>query len=75
MYETWITRNNLKYDKIHISQDTIITKIITHLRNIITAHYKIHKTNGNLFKFKQNFCINNAIATIRNNRLQVTLTQ
>ena len=75
MYEIWITRNNLKYVNVHITQNTIITKIITHLHNIITTHYKIHKTNGTLFKFQQNFCINDAIATIRNNRLQIALTQ
>ena len=75
MYEIWITRNNLKYVNVHITQNTIITKIITHLHNITTTHYKIHKTNGILFKFQQNFCINDAIATIRNNRLQIALTQ
>ena len=75
MYEIWITRNNLKYDKIHITQDTIITQIIIQLQNIILTHYKIHKTNGTLPKFKQNFCINKAIATINNNKLQIMLTQ
>ena len=75
MYEIWTTRNNLKYDKVHITQNTIIAKIITHLHNIITTHYKIHKLNGTLLKFQQNFCINNAIATIRNNKLQIALTQ
>ena len=75
MHEIWITRNNLKYDKIHITQDTIITQIIIQLQNIILTHYKIHKTNGTLPKFKQNFCINKAIATIKNNKLQITLTQ
>ena len=38
MCEIWISRNKLKYDKIQITQETIITQIITHLRNIITAH-------------------------------------
>ena len=38
MCEIWISRNKLKYDKIQITQEIIITQIITHLRNIITAH-------------------------------------
>ena len=45
MYEIWTYRNNIKYDKIQLSQETIITKILTQLLNIITAHYKLRKLN------------------------------
>ena len=45
MYEIWTSRNNIKYDKIQLSHETIITKILTQLRNIITVHYKLHKRN------------------------------
>ena len=27
MYEIWTSRNNLKYDKIQMTQETIITKL------------------------------------------------
>lgn len=38
MSEIWTSRDNLKYDKVQMTQEIIITKIITHLQNIITAH-------------------------------------
>ena len=48
MYEIWTSRNNLKYDKIQMTQETIITKIITHLHNnyntLQTAQTKQHAT-------------------------------
>ena len=71
MYEIWISRNNVKYDKIQMTQETIIVKIITHLHNLITAHYKLHKLNDTLTLFQQAFCINNFIATIQNGRFQI----
>ena len=38
MYKIWTFRNNIKYDKIQLSRETSITKMLTQLRNIITAH-------------------------------------
>ena len=73
IYEIWISRNNLKYDKIQLTQDTIITKIKTQLQNILNTYYKVNKLNGTITKFKQLFCINNAIATIQNNKLQTLI--
>ena len=70
MYEIWISRNNLKYDKTQLTYDTII-KMLTQLQNIIHTHYKVHKVNRTLTKFKELFCINKAIATINNNKLQI----
>ena len=72
IYEIWISRNNLKYDKIQLTQDTI-TKIKTQLQNILNTYYKVNKLNGTITKFKQLFCINNAIATIQNNKLQTLI--
>ena len=51
MSEIWTSRDNLKYDKVQMTQEIIITKIITHLQNIITAHYKLHKLNDTLTLF------------------------
>ena len=73
MYEIWTSRNNIKYDKIQLSQETIITKILTQIRNILTAHYKLHKLNEMLPTFQKLFCINNALAKIHNHKLQITL--
>ena len=74
MYETWISRNNLKCDKTQLTQETIITKITTQWENILNTHYKIHKLDGTLTKFQQPFGINNAMAKIHNNNLKVLLT-
>ena len=38
LYEILTTRNNYKYDKIQISQDTIKTKINAQIQNIIQTH-------------------------------------
>ena len=73
MYEIWTSRNDLKYDKTQLSQETIITKILTQIRNILTAHYKLHKLNETLPTFQKLFCINNAIAKIDNSKLKLVL--
>ena len=73
MYEIWKSRNNIKYDKIQLSQEKFITKILTQIRNILTAHYKLHKLNDTLPTFQKLFCINNALAKIHNHKLQITL--
>ena len=64
MYEIWTFRNNIKYDKIQLSWETSVTKMLTQLRNIITAHQKLHKLNETLPTFQQLFCMNDAIAKI-----------
>ena len=75
MYEIWTSRNNIKYDKIQLSQETIITNILTQLWNIITAHYKLHKLNEMLPTFQQLFCINDALAKIYNCKLQIIIQE
>ena len=73
MYEIWTSRNNMKYDKTQLPQETILTKILTQLRNILTVHYKIHRINETLPIFEQYFCKNNALAKISNGKLQLKL--
>ena len=73
MYQIWTSRNNIKYDKIQLSQETITTKILTQLRKILTAHYKLHKLNEMLPTFQKLFCINNALAKMHNGKLQIAL--
>ena len=73
LYEIWTTRNNYKYDKTQIPQDTIRNKINTRIRNIIQIHYKYHKTNGSITILKELFSINNALAKIEKNKLHIPL--
>ena len=67
--EIWQSRNNHKYDKKLLPQQTIINKINAQLKTIILAHYKKHKLNDTLDIFQNQFCINVALAKIENNLL------
>ena len=69
IHEIWESRNNNKYDKTLIPKHTIINKINAQLRNIVQTHYKYHKLNETISIFQEQFCINEAIAKIRNNTL------
>ena len=63
----WQSRNNHKYDKKLLPQQTIISKINAQLKTIILAHYKKHKLNDTLDIFQNQFCINEVLAKIENN--------
>ena len=65
--EIWQSRNNHKYDKKFLPQQTIINKINAQLKTIILKHYKKHKLNVTLDIFQNQFCINEALAKIENN--------
>ena len=65
--EIWQSRNNHKYDKKLLPQQTIINKINAQLKTIILRHYKKHKLNGTLDILQNQFCINEALAKIENN--------
>ena len=71
--EIWQSRNNHKYDKKLLPQQTIINKINAQLKTIIQAHYKKHKLNDTLDIFQNQFCINEALAKIENNLLTTPL--
>ena len=71
--EIWQSRNNHKYDKKLLPQQTIINKINAQLKTIIRAHYKKHKLNDTLDIFQNQFCINEALAKIENNLLTTPL--
>ena len=73
MHEIWTSRNNMKYKKTQLPQETIITKILAQLRKILTAHYKIHKLNETLPIFEQYFCINNTLAKKSNSKQKLKL--
>lgn len=68
-----ITDNNIKLSLLSMKIngiETIITKILTQLQSILTAHYKLHKLNM-LTLVQQLFCINNTISKIHNRKLQI----
>ena len=67
--EIWQSRNNRKYDKKLLPQQTIINKVNAQLKIVILAHYKKHKLNDTLDIFQNQFCINEALAKLENNSL------
>ena len=48
--EIWQSRNNHKYDKKLLLQQTIISKINAQLKTIILAHFQKHKLNDTTCK-------------------------
>ena len=70
LFEIWQPKNNNKYDKSLIPQYTIINKINVQLQRIL----KKHKLNDTLHQFRNQFCINEAVAEIENNSLITTKT-
>ena len=75
IYEIWASRNNHKYDKTLIPQDTIINKINAQIRNIIHTHYKYHKLNETLNILQELFSKKQAIVKLENNLLVMQLIQ
>ena len=55
--EIWQSRNNHKYDKKSLPQQTMINKINAQLKTIIPVHYKKHKLNDTLDISKTNFVL------------------
>ena len=71
IYEIWQSRNNLKCDNLQLSQNTIINKINSQIKFILNTHCKLHKEQDSLDQFQTNFCINNAIAQLNDNKLLI----
>ena len=71
--EIWESKNNLKYDKMQLPQDTIPNKINYQLQSIIKTHYKYHKIHDTSDTFTELFCINNALAKLEDNKLRIIL--
>ena len=69
----WKSRNNHKYDKKLLLQQTIINKINAKLKTIILAHYKKHKLKDTLDISQNQFCINEALVKLENNLLVTPL--
>ena len=73
LYEIWETRNNLKHDTITLPAKTIINKINKQIEIILNSRFKKHKTENMFTIFEDSFCINKAIAQLRNGELQILL--
>ena len=65
--EMWQSRNNHKYDKTLLPQQTILNKMNAQLKTITLADFKKRKLNNTLDIFQNQFCINEALAKIENN--------
>ena len=71
--EIWIARNLLKHQKKSLTNDVIIRKIITKLREIIRINFQKHLRQETLETFKKNFCINEALCSVIGNDLTIHL--
>ena len=67
LIEIWIARNMLNFNNKLILTETIIKNIKQNLKHIIETHYKEHKLNDTLNKFKEKFCINDSLCTLNVN--------
>ena len=71
--EIWKARNLLKHQKKSITNDVIIKKIITKLREIIRINFQKNLRQETLETFRKNFCINEAICSVVGNDLTIHL--
>ena len=71
--EIWKARNLLKHQKKSLTNDVIIKKIITKLREIIRINFQKHLRQETLETFKKNFCINEALCSVIGNDLTIHL--
>ena len=69
----WKTRNRLQFDDTIIPTTNTILNIKDDLKSIIQTHYKQHNINNTVPDFERNFCINNALCTVKQNTLTLLL--
>ena len=66
-------RNLLKHWKKILTNDVIMKKINTKLREIIRINFQKHLRQDTLETFKNSFCINNALCSVIGNDLTIHL--
>ena len=66
--EIWKARNLLKHQTKSLTNDVIINKIKTKLREIIRINFQKHLRQET---FKKNFCINEALCSVIGNDLTI----
>ena len=69
----WKTLNQLQFDDTIMPTTNTTINIKNDLKNIIQTNYQQHTTNNTLPDFERNFCINNALYTIKQNSLTLLL--
>ena len=65
--EIWKARNLLKHQTKSLTNDVIINKIKTKLREIIRINFQKHLRQETLETLKKNFCINEALCLVIGN--------
>ena len=71
--EIWKARNLLKHQNKILTNDVIIKKINTKLREIIRINFQKHLRQETLETFKNSFCINDALCSVIGNDLTIHL--
>ena len=71
--EIWKSRNLLKHQNKKLTNDVIIKKINTKLREIIRINFQKHLRQETLETFKNSFCTNNALCWVIGNDLTIHL--
>ena len=71
--EIWKARNILKHQKKPLTNDVIIKKINSKLREIIRINFQKHLRQEKLETFKKNFCINDTLCSVIGNDLTLHL--
>ena len=69
----WKTRNRLQFDDTIIQATNTIINIKNDLKSIIQTHYKQHNIKNTIPDFERNFCINNALCTVKQKTLTLLL--
>ena len=69
------TRSLLKLQKKVITNDVIIKKINTKLREIIRVNFWKHLRHKTLKTFKKNFCINDTLCSVTDNNLTIYFSE
>ena len=71
--EIWKARNLLKHQNKILTNDVIIKKINTKLREIIRINFQKHLRQETLEAFKKSFCTNDALCSVIRNALTIHL--
>ena len=69
----WKTRNRLQFDDTIKPTANTIINIKIDLKDFLQTHYKQHIINNTIHEFENNFCINNALCTIKQNSLTLLI--
>ena len=69
----WKKTNRLQFYDTIIPTTITIINIKNDLKQIIQTHYKQHNINNTISDFQRNFCINDTLCTIRQNKLTLRL--